>query len=38
MKKVLTAILSVCVAMAITACGGNANITEVEESSFLKSW
>ena len=31
-KKVLTVILPLCVAMTMTACGGNADTTEVEET------
>lgn len=33
MKKVVAAILSVCIAMAMTACGGNAETAEVQETA-----
>lgn len=34
-KKALTVILSLCVAMALTACSGNAETTEVEETAVV---
>lgn len=35
-KKALTVILPLCVAIAITACGGNADATEVEETTVIE--
>lgn len=35
-KKALTIILPLCAAMAMTACGGNADTTEVEETTVIE--
>ncbi len=35
-KKALTVILVICVAMAMTACGGNAGTAEVEETTVTE--